>query len=69
MPPTPKAEPLVELPEPPEEAGLSNQAQFSTYSEDDDPTIDKDANPPDGPHVKQEKGKPSEGKAKAFGAK
>jgi len=50
-----------------EQAALSPQAQFSTYSNDDDEAIDKDKNPPDGPHVKQERGKPSEGPVKAFG--
>jgi hypothetical protein len=70
MPATPKAADAAEAQAKAaiEQAQLSGQAQFSTYSKDDDPAIDKDANPPDGPHLKQERGKPREGPVKAFGA-
>jgi hypothetical protein len=71
MPPTPKAaeaEALLVDAETPEELGLSKQAHFSTYKPDDDPELKEEKNPPDGSHVVQALGKPSEGPAKAFGA-
>ena len=68
MPPTPRAttsESEQTLAIPAEETKLSKQAQFSSYKPD--PDVDDDQNPPDGPHVIQELGKPSEGAVKAFG--
>lgn len=46
-----------------EEAGLSRQAQFSTYSEKTDLP---EENPPLGRHVEQELGEPSEGPVPGF---
>jgi len=62
----PEAEPMSEDELTPEEAyELSRQAHFSTYSEAPAP---KDAaNPPDGPSVLQELGKPTEGAVTRFG--
>jgi hypothetical protein len=71
MPPTPKAEKAAEAETtatPPEALGLSRQAHFASYKPDDDPELAEEKNPPDGPHVVQELGKPSEGPATAFGA-
>jgi hypothetical protein len=70
MPPTPKAaeEAITLDAETPAELGFSRQSHFATYKPDDDPELDEAKNPPDGPHVVQELGKPKEGPAKAFGA-
>jgi hypothetical protein len=54
-PATTKADDAAELATVPDEERLSAQAQFSTYAEDED--APKDANPPDGPHVTQTRGK------------
>ena len=61
MPATPKAtDTAVEADLATPDESLSSQAHFSTYAEDDDPEL-ADKNPPDGPHVVQTLGKPSEG--------
>jgi hypothetical protein len=65
MPPTPKAPSAAELEAPPEEAGLSRQAHFSTY-ESVEPDADEVPSP--GPRVEQTLGKPSEAAPKAFGS-